>query len=97
MKFTPAITLIGWLTCSHLLAAEPASGGGDLFQAIREGDHGEVKVLLKKGADLNARDESGDTPLMAAALNADTAMLKLLLQAGRWWIRELHDDVAVGA
>ncbi len=73
---------MGWLTCSHLLAAEPASGGGDLFQAIREGDHGEVKVLLKKGADLNARDESGDTPLMAAALNADTAMLKLLLQAG---------------
>jgi ankyrin repeat protein len=65
-----------------MIAAEPASAANDLFQAIRDGDPVAVRTLLKNGAVLNARDESGNTPLMAAALNADTAILKLLLQAG---------------
>ena len=41
-----------------------------------------MKMLLKNGADIHARDEAGNTPLMAAALNADVAVLELLLKAG---------------
>ena len=48
----------------------------------RAGDRAVVRTLVKNGADVNARDESGDTPLMAAALYADTAVLELLLRAG---------------
>ena len=58
-----------------LLADEPASAASHLFQAIRAGDRGAVRTLLKNGADVNARDELGNSPLMAAALDADTAML----------------------
>jgi ankyrin repeat protein len=54
----------------------------DLFQAIRMGDHAAVGLLLNNGSDIHARDELGNTPLMAAAMNADAAVLELLLKAG---------------
>src|SRR3954452_15827316 len=77
---TAAIVLIGSLACLPLLAADPAPSA--IFEAIREGDHAAVRDLLKGGADLGARNDIGDTPLMAAALNADAAVLELLLKAG---------------
>ena len=76
------LLLTGWLACLQLLAAAPPLSANSLFQAIRAGDHTAVKTLLKNGADLQARDESGDTLLMAAVLNADVAVLELLLKAG---------------
>jgi len=77
-----ATALIGWLACSSLLAAGPATGSAALFRAIRDGDSAAVRKLLKAGADLQSRNEAGDTPLMAAALYADTGILELLLKAG---------------
>jgi ankyrin repeat protein/mono/diheme cytochrome c family protein len=74
--------LAGWLACLQLLAAAPPSSSKAIFEAIRAGDRAEVKTLLKNGENIHARDESGNTPLMAAALNADTAVLDLLLKAG---------------
>ncbi|MBI2947447.1 MAG: ankyrin repeat domain-containing protein [Verrucomicrobia bacterium] len=86
MKTLIAISFIGWLACFELLAREPAANpapsGTALFQAIRVGDHPAVRTLLKNGAAVNPRDELGNTPLMAAALNADAAVLELLLKAG---------------
>ena len=76
------IVLTGWLASSPLLAADPASPSAALFQAIRAGDRAAVRLLIKAGTDINARDEVGNTPLMAAALNADAAVLELLLKAG---------------
>jgi len=38
--------------------------------------------LLKGGADIHARNSISDTPLMAAALNADAALVEQLLKAG---------------
>jgi ankyrin repeat protein len=82
MKTIIALTLIGSLACSRLLADEAASAANPLFQAIRAGDRAAVRTLLKNGAPANARDELGNTPLMAAALNADAAVLEPLLKAG---------------
>jgi len=81
MKTLIATALIGCLACSSLLAAEPAASGPALFQAIRDGDSAAVRKLLTGGADLQSRNETGDTPLMAAALNADAGILELLLKA----------------
>ena len=47
-----ATALIGWLACSSLLAAGPATGSTALFQAIRDGDSAAVRKLLKGGVDL---------------------------------------------
>ncbi len=83
MKTIIAFALLGWLACSHLLAAEPGSAStNNLFPMIRAGDRASVKALVKYGADLHARDELGNTPLMAAAWMADAALLEFLLQAG---------------
>jgi ankyrin repeat protein len=76
------IILTGWLACLQLLAAALPSSSNTLFEAIRAGDRAEVKTLLKRGADIHARDEAGNTPLMAAAQNADAAVLEVLLKAG---------------
>jgi N-acyl-D-amino-acid deacylase len=53
-----------------------------LLQAIRDGNHANVRQLLDQGANVNARDERGDTALMQAALNSDAEMVRLLLQRG---------------
>jgi ankyrin repeat protein len=54
----------------------------DLLAAVRRGDAAAVRSLLRRGADVNARDETGATPLMQAALNADAALVKFLLGKG---------------
>jgi len=41
-----------------------------------------VRLLLDQAANVNTRNEVGDTALMQAALNADTQMMQLLLQRG---------------
>lgn len=63
-------------------AVDGASSGSALFQAIRNGESGAVRKLLKNGADIHAHNEAGDVPLMAAAMNSDLRMVEILLQAG---------------
>jgi ankyrin repeat protein len=54
----------------------------NLLAAIRLGDRASVEALLVRGADVNARNEIGDTALMQAVINADPEMVQLLLQYG---------------
>ena len=46
----------------------------EFFEAVIDGDAARVRELLRKGADVNARDKDDATPLHHAAL---TGMLKL--------------------
>jgi ankyrin repeat protein len=55
----------------------------DLFHAIHAGDLAAARAELAKGANVNARDEEGSTPLMYCALySSDAACLRLLLDHG---------------
>jgi ankyrin repeat protein len=72
------VVLLAILFYSHL----HASSGGTLLEAIRRDDESSVKALIRAGADVNARDESGATPLMHAALVAGPQVVRRLLDAG---------------
>jgi ankyrin repeat protein len=55
---------------------------GTLLTAVRDGDHQTTRALLDEGAAVDARNESGDTALMVAALHSDLEMMQLLLKRG---------------
>jgi ankyrin repeat protein len=53
-----------------------------LFAAASQGRASDVEDLLKAGADLEARDGNGRTPLLVAAYRRDAAVVKALLEQG---------------
>jgi hypothetical protein len=53
-----------------------------LLQAVTSKDEGAVKALLSEGADVNARNDSGQTPLILAIISGQDHLLKRLLEAG---------------
>ena len=61
-----------------------------LHRAAASGNNGRIKKLLHQGADVNAEDEQGLTPLMYAVVHRNTEIVRLLLEsgadgnAGRW-------------
>ncbi len=61
--------------------SSPGDNAG-LFQAARRGDERTVERLLGQGADVNARDRSGATPLMAAAREDRLDVARRLIEAG---------------
>jgi ankyrin repeat protein len=54
----------------------------ELFVAVINGDTVGAQQLLAAGADANARDAEGTTPLMLAAYSGNAAIVSALLAAG---------------
>jgi ankyrin repeat protein/mono/diheme cytochrome c family protein len=81
-KFILAFTLalISMQAGPRLFASELAAAP-NVFQAIRSGNIAALKTFVKQGA-AGVRDESGNTPLMAAGLYGNTEAVQLLLKAG---------------
>ena len=52
-----------------------------MFSAAEEGKLETVKFLLKRGGDLNYRDNNGNTPLHAATRFGHTEVVKYIFQA----------------
>src|ERR1700722_6923347 len=79
-----------------LCTAQERASDRQLFQAVAKGDIGAVQVLLANGADLDAKNERGDTPAMVAVDNRNVAMLKLLLEKGAdISARNHHEETAL--
>ena len=53
-----------------------------LWEAARKGDPAEVKALLDKGADVNAKFRYGTTALFKAAERGHTEVVRLLIERG---------------
>lgn len=53
-----------------------------LFNAIREKDIDKVKYLIKNGANVNDKDNSGYTTLINASISNSTEIVKLLIESG---------------
>jgi ankyrin repeat protein len=71
----PMIVYIG----GQQVAAEPSAGPPrDPWPSATN----TVRLLLEKGAEIEARDEEGQTPLIRAASAAQTGIVKLLLDKG---------------
>jgi ankyrin repeat protein len=71
--------LLACLLAGPLLSAA-APSSEQLFPAVQTGDAAQVKRLLEAGADPNARNAAGATPLMWAV--PDLPIVKLLVAAG---------------
>jgi ankyrin repeat protein len=54
-----------------------------LFAAIEKGDKAEVARLLKEGANPNAKDSKGSTPLLLAAVKGESEIIKTLIKMAR--------------
>ena len=74
----------GVVACVVLAGAPAGLSAADdrLLDAIRKNDRGAVAALIDGGADVNAADASGATPLMYAALLADSDVVGELLKRG---------------
>jgi ankyrin repeat protein len=82
LRANPLCWLVASLMAACVALPSRAASATDLLQAIRRGDKPAIRAHLTSGVPVNARDEWGNTALMAAALNADAAVVELLLKAG---------------
>jgi ankyrin repeat protein len=66
-----------------LLAASACAQTTDLFKLLHTGTPRDVQAAINRGADVNARNEDYQTPLIfAAAHNNNPEMIAILLRAG---------------
>ena len=80
MKKTLIVSLIA---CIILIGSSLVLGQEDFIELVKTGSLEEVKRAIEAGANVNARDEIGMTPLMQAAwFNQNPEVIKVLLEAG---------------
>ena len=63
-------------------ASGPGGVNADLLKAAEDGDARRIEERLANGADIEAKDKYGRTPLIIAAVEGHVAALKLLLEKG---------------
>lgn len=76
------------------LPAEQHDNSADIHHAALVGDVAAVSKIIELGAQINAFDEIGYTPLLYAARNEHLEVVKLLIQAGVQI--DAHDESRIG-
>jgi ankyrin repeat protein len=71
-----------WVTAVIMLPLISACGTAKFFAAAESGNVQEVDRLLAAGADVNARDSQGETPLFYASFSGSKEVAELLLAHG---------------
>ena len=74
----PAFALFVWMAGAGCVRANPTL---DLWRAVSTGNIAEVETLLKDGADPNARNDNGVTPLLVATMD-NPAVIETLIEGG---------------
>ena len=64
------------------VSASAATLDGQLISAARSGKTGSVRALIKRGANVNARDKDRATALMRAIVNGHEDTARLLIKSG---------------
>jgi ankyrin repeat protein len=75
-----ALVALALLGCGRRL--EPAAMNQSLISAAEHGDTAAIQRLLAEGADINAQDARGRTPVLAATHARQVDAVRALIQAG---------------
>ena len=70
------------LAVAALVTVAVAAGDGPLATAVKAGNLQAVRVLIKSGADVNARSGDGSSPLLWAAHRSNIEIARALVAAG---------------
>ena len=77
------LALLALALAPRAAAQDPKQALNDqLYEAARKGDVAEVKAVLDRGADVNAKFRYGATALFKAAERGHTEVVKLLIERG---------------
>ncbi len=68
--------------------------GDELMKAAKSGNSGKIVAALKKGADINYRNENDDTPLLQAVRLQDLDTARLLLDRNALITEEVRAEAA---
>lgn len=68
--------------------------GDELMEAAKSGNSGKIVAALKKGADINYRNENDDTPLLQAIRMQDLDTAQLLLDRNAIITEEVRAEAA---
>ena len=76
------ILILGCIKNSKNLKNEMKGFNEELLEAVIKNDQEKVKLLIQRGANVNFKNERGDTLLLISAKNGNTELMKILIEAG---------------
>jgi ankyrin repeat protein len=65
-----------------------------LFDASQRGDLGRARALLQQGANVNGKNEPGETPIFGAVIGNSSEMVLFLIQSGADVNARTHDGLS---
>ncbi len=77
-----SVVPIFWISAGGMIVKEAQKLGLELIEKAKSGSIEDIKLLINKGADLNRKDDHGNTALMWACEEYYTEIAELLIEKG---------------